>query len=281
MPDESMQPLIKLFKKTDQFDNVFLLNSLYTAHGERKNRVNHILDNNIEEINEYIKSRSLDEVCVSLDDRDIDQAAVYYTKRSNQDATYSILEDGIGAYRNDFSNWNPHNHPLLHMIRQRVIHGFNYQRNVSVYGDSKYISHIYAIFPTLLSSHYKKFTKEAITPSPVLELGNSEECTEYLKQSGLDIEKLEKLDVLILSPKVDDSGGDSEKALLSEVVSKLHDSELITGIKHHPRQQNAGDIFPETVPVPQSIPAELVLVHQRSNIQAVVGGLSTVFLSSK
>jgi len=280
IPNDSIWPLIELFRKTDQFSHVRLLPGLYTDYGKKKEDTVGILDNNIHEISEYIQNRDLEEVCVSLDDRDIDQAAVYYAKSANQNVTCSILEDGLGAYRDYSSSWNPHAHPLLHTIRQLVIHKFIYQRNIPVYGDSKYISQIHTTFPTLLRSHYKDFTKRGISPRPVIELGNSEECSEYLEESGLDIEKLADIDILILPPKVDSLDRNSEKTLLSELLSELNSFGLTPGIKYHPRQRNTSDVFEEAVIIPQSVPAELVLVHPRTDIQTVASGISTVFLSA-
>jgi hypothetical protein len=253
---------------------------LYGENGEKEEKKNHILDDNIREINKFIKNNTLQEVCVSLDDRDIDQAAVYYAKKGNQEVTCSILEDGLAAYKDYSSNWTPHSYPLLHMIRQRVIHGFRYQRNISVYGDSNHISQIYATFPALLSSHYKEFIKSSVDPSPILELANSKEYTEYMEKSGINIKRLKDIEILFLCPKMDNLNKNSHKALLSDLIAELHSSGLNIGIKYHPRQQNAGDIFPEATTIPQSIPAELILIHAHTEVQAVVGGVSTVFLSS-
>jgi hypothetical protein len=275
-----MRSLVELFKKSEEFDHVRLLKGLYDDYGKRKEETTRILDDNLREIHEFIKNTNLNEVCVSLDDRDVDQAAAYYAVKYNQDVTCSILEDGMGAYWDYSSNWSPHKHPLLHAIRQRVVHGFRYQRNIEAYGDSKYISKIYTIFPTLLSSKYREFIKSSIPSSPILNLRNSEKYTEYLETAGLNVKEVGNLDILLLLPKIDSQSENSEQALLSELVSKLNNAGLTVGTKCHPRQEKTDNSISGTIAIPQSIPAELVLVHPRTDIQAVIGGSSTVYLSS-
>ena len=63
------------------------------------------------------------------------------------------------------------------------------------------------------------------------------------------------------------------------MILRLDDCNYSTSIKYHPREENAGYLDHNVTIIPQSVPVEFILIHPANSIRALIGNVSTAFLS--
>jgi hypothetical protein len=282
--EDEIGPLVDMIERTGVFDSHTMVTSIYDTPDVQKEKVTRLRlsSRHTSQIAELINRTEVDEVCCSLDDRDVDQAAIHFARDKNPQTVCSLIEDGMGAYTDGHTYWHPYPLPRLHWLYHYLRFGYRYEK-ITYYGQKDEISRIYCLHEELLRDEYEAFEKVTPSADPLQDLGETIVLQEYFDTIGLDRRHLDEIDVLVLFPKVSNFNNDATE-IFNEIIYDIERAGLRVGIKPHPRQKNTQeltDIGTQPVLLPQAIPAELLLVAAGSSLSAIIGELSTFLYSAK
>jgi hypothetical protein len=232
-----------------------------------------------------IKSIAPSEVFVFGDVGPTSQAVLHFSRKYNEEATRTYVEDGLIAYSTEEISENYFKQPNTFL--EKIFYGplwfrrFRFEQTWAKGGTDR-VDRVRATFPDLVREELAEKPVEGISPAPLLNLEDRSWIGSYVEANGANPELFKDIEALVLLAHSNDTTETYEQ-LLTNAFEWFEANDVPFGVKFHPLENRPDYV---TVPdhatnIPSAVPVELLYLMFPETIEYLVGRVSTAQLSAK
>lgn len=235
---------------------------------------------NIGPLKEFIGEREISNVFVGNDSRVEAQVALHFAKENNKQSRGIYIEDGTEAYRSEVNSRN-----TFRLLSGKIFFG-RWWKDINILGTSPWIDQVAAIFPDFVRPEIASKEIIPIEKESFLLIKDDDSFTRYLDALGLNLKKLQGIDVLLISTNSEMKNRYPEyQAVAKDTIKLIERHKLKLAVKYHPRELS-GDFLSVgkkegILLLPEGFPAELLYVLSQKPPKLIIGDFSSALLTAR
>jgi hypothetical protein len=240
-----------------------------------------IIRQNIRTLRSFCRSNDVSRVYAVVDNKEVDQAAMFFASKYGRTATATHIEDGTFDYCSNTTGWSSYRWQWLNTLVYKMLFGFEWS-NVSVYGTSKYIDEVYGLYPNFLRPELQSMPCNRISPEPLQQIEWQLGLQDFFNRQGISNQEVRDLDALLLVPSLRHISNDQLREPILNLHSVLLENGLNVGIKYHPRESPSRQLDllnKRSYVMPRTTPLELIYIHPEISLDYILGNISTALVS--
>jgi len=240
----------------------------------KTNSVVSILKEGIDTLEKRYSDLPFDHLFTCNDGRPQSQVLQYICKKNNGLNVY--VEDGSELYNDSIGPQLPFHESIFYKLYYGPWH-----ERIEVLGNYRYTDEIRALRPDLVREELKGKKIESINRESLLDLKRTGLTESILNEFGSDLTS-EETDVILFLPHSDFVKQKDLLSLYRNIVEMLVEQNKKILLKYHPREKEhyltEGD---NSLAIPQSLPAEILILQMIGDPPIIIGDVSTCLLTSK